>query len=322
MQKQRVMQKMSILATVSMLSFGLGQAFAAAPAKLGLTADRPTIELSPTDPGSLIHLSVLDSMGNPTTTTRDVTVSVTSGGVFGNHTLSTTLPKNFSKGSFPVGGKEGFYKPIGVGKATLQAEITSLDLISSNVLEMNVVAAATGDAECDGLEIDDTDLNVGTSSDPNTRAKVVGGTSVDGGKAQCDGSQVQPGQQAHTKFKLRVAPQHVGRGGKTFLLLYIVKPGQDQGRFFDLGSFQYVDLRPSVIGTLGAWGGLGRAGNFDQLPQEIDLFDFDTQTQMMFYGNKFVDFNFPSGTTLMWIGGYTLRGTNKSYFGMTSLVIK
>ncbi len=322
MQKQRVMQKMSILATVSMLSFGLGQAFAAAPAKLGLTADRPTIELSPTDPGSLIHLSVLDSMGNPATTTRDVTVSVTSGGVFGNHTLSTTLPKNFSKGSFPVGGKEGYYKPTGVGKATLQAAFGSPDSMSSNVLEMNVVAAATGDAECDGFEIDDTDLSIGASSDPNSRAKVVGGTSVEDGKAQCDGSQVQPGQKAITKFKLRVAPQHVGRGGKTFLLLYIVKPGQTQGRFFDLGRFQYVDMKQGAIGTLGAWGGLGKTGDFPQLPPEIDLFNFDAQTQMMFYGNKFVDFNFPSGTTLMWIGGYTLRGTNKSHFGMTSLVIK
>ncbi len=317
MQKQYV-KKISVLATVSLLSFGIGQAFAAAPAKLALTADRPTIELTPNDSGTLVHLSVLDAMGNQATTTRDVTVSVTGGGVFGNHTLSTTLPKDFSKGSFPVGGKDGFYKPTGVGKATLQASFASPDLMSSNVLDINVV----GDAECDGLEIDDTNFDIKPSDDPNARAKVVGGTSVEGSNPQCDGAQVAPGQKTFTKLKLRVAPNHVGRGGKTFLLLYIVKPGQTQGRFFDLGRLQYIDLKPGAIGTLGAWGGLGKAGDFPQLPREIDLFDFDSQTQMMFYGNKMVDFNFSSGTTLMWIGGYTLRGTNKSYFGMTSLVIK
>jgi len=317
MQKQYV-KKISAITIAGFFGFSIGQVIAAAPAALKLETNRPSISLEPNDPGAMIRLSVIDAAGNRATTTNDVTVSVTSGGVFGVNTLSTTLPRNFSAGDFPVGGKDGFYKPTGVGKATLQASFASPDLMSSNVLDINVVV----DAECDGLEIDDTNFDIKPSDDPNARAKVVGGTSVEGSNPQCDGAQVAPGQKTFTKLKLRVAPNHVGRGGKTFLLLYIVKPGQTQGRFFDLGRLQYIDLKPGAIGTLGAWGGLGKAGDFPQLPREIDLFDFDAQTQMMFYGNQFVDFNFPTGTNLIWIGGYTLRGTNKSYFGMTSLVIK
>lgn len=318
MQKQPL-KKISALAIAGFFGFSAGQmVLAAAPAALKLESDRTTLSTAPNDLGAKISLSVIDAAGNRTTTANDVTVSVKGGGVFGANTLSTSLPKGFSAGSFPVGGKDGFYKANGAGKATLQAAFASPTSLQSNVLELNFVSP---EAECDGMEIDDTDLNISSSSDPNSRAKVVGGTSVDDGNAACH-SNVKPGQKAFTKFKLKIAPRHVGKGARTFLLLYVQKPGQAQGRFFDLGRLQYLDLKPGMMGTIGSWGGLGRAGDFAQLPPEIDLFDFDAQTQMMFYGNKFVDFNFPAGTNLMWVGGYTLKGTSKAYFGITSLTIE
>jgi len=317
MQKQYV-KKISAMTLAGLFGFGIGQVIADVPAALKLEASHPSISLYPNDPGAMIRLSVIDAAGNRATTTNDVTVSVTSGGAFGVHTLSAMLPRDFSVGDFPVGGKDGLYKATTAGNATLQAAFTSPTSLQSNILNIDVTDAA----ECDGLEIDDTNLGIGSSSDPSSRAKAVGGTSVEDGKPACDGAKVKPGQKAITKFKLRVAPQHVARSGRTFLLLYIQKSGERDGRFFDLGGFRYVDLKPGAIGAFGAWGGLGRAGDFAQLPSEIDLFDFDAQTQMMFYGSKIADFNFPAGTNLMWIGGYTLKGTSKAYFAMTSLTIE
>jgi hypothetical protein len=208
---------------------------------------------------------------------------------------------------------ENTLKLIAAGTCTVTANQAGNDKYDAARKVSATIVSEIAFPICVGFEIDDKNLRISASSDPNEIATAVGGISVEGSNPQCDGAQVTRGQKILTKLKLRVAPQDVGKSGKTFLLIHslYLDGGKYKTSLTDVGGNRYIDLKPGVIAKLGAWGGLGETGNFDQLPSEINLFD---QTQI-------IGFSFPKASITL-IGGYSLTGTSKARFVGISATIQ
>lgn len=310
MQKQSTLKKLTITATVSLLSFSIGQVLAAPTAALKLTTDRPIITMLPGDSGNVVQLSSLDAMGNPATLLQDQTVSVTSGGVFGNVTKSAVFPKGLSTVKFPVGGGTGVFKPTNVGVGTLQAAFANESTtLQSNTLEIHVTNGQTTIEDDDILPLE---MNPQFEFMQNVNVKIQGGFSINGGKRLAHGK-AKRGDRINARFKITVDPLHQGKTGKFFAVLRMEIPGQGDS-WFDLGTWQ-----PWAFGNLaglGGWGGVGRIGHtYSSLPAQLELLDFDDETQNNFFQQ------FPPGTKFTVAGGYVLDGGNRWFLGVLPLDI-
>jgi len=308
MQKQYV-QKISAIAVASVLGFGIGQAFAAAPAALKLTTDRPVITMLPGDGGAVVRLSSLDAMGQPATLLQDQTVSVTAGGVF-DGTKSAVFPKGLSTVNFPVGGAAGFFKPANLGVGTLQAAFANPNSMQSNLLEIQVT---NGQTTVEDADIPPLEMNPQFVFKGNMNIKIRGGFSINGSKRSAHGKAIW-GDRINARMKITINPSHQNQRGKFFALLGMEFPGQPI-TWFDLGTWQ-----PWTFGDLaglGGWGGMGFGGGhvFAGLPSELELLDFDNEAQNGFFQQ------FPSGTKFIVAGGYVLEGGDQWFLGALPLDI-
>lgn len=310
MQKQHFIKKAAITATASLLSFGISQVFAAPPAALKLSTDRPIITMLPGDGGNVVRLSSLDAMGNPATLLQDQTFSVTSGGVFNNVTKSAIFPKGLSTVNFPVGGGAGVFKPTNLGIGTLQAAFASPNSLQSNTLEIQVT---NGQATVEDDDVPPLEMNDRFEFLSNMHIKIRGGFSINGGKRYAHGK-AKRGDRINARLKIVINPLHQNKPGKFFAVLNINIPGQP-GTWFDLGTWQPWNFG-NLIG-LGGWGGAGRIGHTYNagLPSELELLDFDDETQNGFFQQ------FPPGTKFTVAGGYVLDGGNQWHLGALPLDI-
>jgi hypothetical protein len=305
----RYIQKISTVAIAGLLGFGVGQVLAAAPAALKLSTDRPVITMLPGDGGAVVRLSSLDAMGNPATLLQDQTVSVTSGGVFSNSTKSAVFPKGLSTVSFPVGGGAGAFKPTNLGIGTLQAAFASPNSMQSNTLEIQVT---NGQTAIEDADIPPLEMSPSFEFKPDMNLKIRGGFSINGGKRWAYGK-AKRGDRINARFRIMTNPLHQNKPGKFFAVLNIKFPGQPE-TWFDLGTWQ-----PWTFGDLaglGGWGGSGRVGHtFAELPSELELLDFDDDTQNGFFQQ------FPPGTKFTVACGYVLTGGNQWFLGALPLDI-
>jgi hypothetical protein len=308
MQKQYV-RKISAVSVASILGFGISQALAVTPASLKLTIERPIITMLPGDGGTIVRLSTLDAMGQPATLEQPQTFSVTSGGVFSNLTKSAIFPQGLSTINFPVGGGAGVFKPTSLGVGTLQAAFASLNSLQSNTLEIQVTNGQTTVEEDD---IPPLEMSPHFEFLQNMHIKIRGGFSINGGKRLAHGK-AKRGDRINARFKITINPLHQNKPGKFFAVLRMEIPGQPDS-WFDLGTWQ-----PWVFGnlnSLGGWGGAGRVGHtYNNLPSELELLDFDDETQNGFFQQ------FPAGTKFTAAGGYVLDGGNQWHLGVLPLDI-
>lgn len=310
MQKQHIIQKMAVAATASLLSFSISQVLAAPTAALKLSTDRPVITMLPGDGGNVVQLSSLDAMGQPATLLQDQTVSITGGGVF-NGVKSGVFPKGLSAIKFPVGGTVGYFKPSTLGVGTLQAAFANASTtVQSNTLEIQVT---NGQTTVEDDDIPPLEMNPYFEFMQNMNIKIRGGFSVNGGKRFAYGK-AKRGDRINARFKIAINPLHQNKPGKFFAVLNIVIPGQP-GTWFDLGTWQPWNFG-NLIG-LGGWGGAGRIGHTynSGLPAELELLDFDDETQNSFFQQ------FPAGTKFTVAGGYVLDGGNQWFLGALPLDI-
>lgn len=308
MQKQPVLKKLAIAATASLLSFSISQVFAAPPAALKLSTDRPIITMLPGDGGNVVQLSSLDAMGNPATLLQDQTFSVTSGGVF-NGVKSAVFPKGLSNIKFPVGGSVGIFKPSGLGVGTLQAAFANTSTtLQSNTLEIQVT---NGETTIEDDDVPHFEMTPSFEFKPLS-LKIRGGYSINGGKRFAM-SKAKRGDRINAKCKVSVNPEHQNKPGKFFTVLRMTVPGLSDS-WFDLGTWQ-----PWAFGDLvglGGWGGAGRIGHtYGGLPAELELLDFDDNTQNGFFQQ------FPAGTKFTIACGYVLTGGNQWFLGILPLDI-
>lgn len=307
MQKQHI-KKISAVSIASILGFGVGQVLAAAPSSLKLTVDRPIITMLPGDVGTIVRLSSLDAMGNPATLVQEQTFSVTSGGVF-NGTKSAVFPKGLSTVNFPVGGGAGVFKPTGLGIGTLQAAFANPNSLQSNTVEIQVT---NGQTTVEDDDIPSLEMNPRFEFLQNMHIKIRGGFSINGGKRLAHGK-AKRGDRINARFKIVINPLHQNKPGKFFTLLSLSIPGQPS-IWFDLGTWQPWSI--GDLAGLGGWGGAGRIGHtYGGLPSELELFDFDDNTQNGFFQQ------FPPGTKFTVAGGYVLDGGNQWFLGALPLDI-
>jgi hypothetical protein len=308
MQKQ-YLKKISAMTVVVFFGFSIGQVLAAEPAALKLTVDRPVITMLPGDGGAVVRLASLDAMGQLATLLQDQTVSVTSGGAFSNVTKSAVFPKGLATVNFPVGGTMGVFKPTTLGVGTLQASFASPTSLQSNTLEIQVT---NGQTTVEDDDISPFEMTPNFEFAANMNIKIRGGFSVNGGKRLAHGK-AKRGDRINARLKILINPLHQNKSGKFFAVLRMEIPGQPDS-WFDLGTWQ-----PWVFGDLtglGAWGGVGRVGHtYSALPSELELLDFDDETQNGFFQQ------FPAGTKFTAAGGYILNGSTQWHLGLLPLDI-